>query len=245
MNQILVTEKLYVTPELKRKKKIYRFCFILSVIIIIGLISFYIYSEYKRNKDEEISQDILSEIESNNVPVDEEMEETWEIIVSTIETDAQAEEETEATTSSSDGTQYGTYAASDGNEYETVGTIKIPIIDLSYPILAETTTELLKISPCKFYGPNPNEVGNLCIAGHNYKNDKFFSNVSELDTGDIIKITDTSGTTLSYSVYDMYVVDPEDTSCTSQLTDGKKIVTLITCTDDNEQRYIVQAKEIT
>ena len=27
MNQILVTKKLYITPELKRKKKIYKFYF--------------------------------------------------------------------------------------------------------------------------------------------------------------------------------------------------------------------------
>ena len=30
MNQILVTKKLYITPELKRKKKIYKFDFLLS-----------------------------------------------------------------------------------------------------------------------------------------------------------------------------------------------------------------------
>ena len=30
MNQILVTEKLYVTPELKRKKKMYKLYFLIS-----------------------------------------------------------------------------------------------------------------------------------------------------------------------------------------------------------------------
>ena len=34
MNQILVTEKLYITPELKRKKKIYKFNFIISVFFV-------------------------------------------------------------------------------------------------------------------------------------------------------------------------------------------------------------------
>ena len=33
MNQILVTEKLYVTPELKRKKKVYKFNFIISIFM--------------------------------------------------------------------------------------------------------------------------------------------------------------------------------------------------------------------
>ena len=40
MNQILVTEKLYITPELKRKKKIYKFYFIISEIIELILKTF-------------------------------------------------------------------------------------------------------------------------------------------------------------------------------------------------------------
>ena len=34
MNQILVTEKLYITPEIKRKKRMYKIRFFLSVHII-------------------------------------------------------------------------------------------------------------------------------------------------------------------------------------------------------------------
>ena len=60
MNQILVTEKIYVTPELRRKKKMYKILLILSIFSIISLFSIYIYAEYDRNKEEEISEDILS-----------------------------------------------------------------------------------------------------------------------------------------------------------------------------------------
>ena len=63
MNQILVTEKLYVTPELKRKKKIYKLYFFLSVFLVCSLFSYYIYAEYDRNKNEEISREILSSID--------------------------------------------------------------------------------------------------------------------------------------------------------------------------------------
>ena len=31
----------------------------------------------------------------------------------------------------------------------------------------------------------PNEIGNLCIAGHNYVDYKFFSRVNELEKGDV------------------------------------------------------------
>ena len=56
MNQILVTEKLYVTPELRRKKKLFNFQFFLCVFLSCLLFSYYIYAEYDRGKSEEVSQ---------------------------------------------------------------------------------------------------------------------------------------------------------------------------------------------
>ena len=61
MNQILVTEKLYITPEIKRKKKVYKFEFLISLIVVCVLSSYYIYAEYNKNKDEAVSQDILAQ----------------------------------------------------------------------------------------------------------------------------------------------------------------------------------------
>ena len=62
MNQILVTEKLYVTPELKQKKKVYKFNFIISIFLVIVLASLYVYAEYDRNKGEQTSKQILKKI---------------------------------------------------------------------------------------------------------------------------------------------------------------------------------------
>ena len=62
MNQILITEKLYITPELKRKKFIYKIEFFLSVFLVCLLFSYYIYAEYDRNKTEQVSQDILAQL---------------------------------------------------------------------------------------------------------------------------------------------------------------------------------------
>ena len=59
MNQILITEKIYITPELKKKKRMYKFNFIISIILIVVLFSFYAYAEYDRNKTADISQEIL------------------------------------------------------------------------------------------------------------------------------------------------------------------------------------------
>ena len=106
------------------------------------------------------------------------------------------------------------------------------------------TEELLKISPIKFHGYDPNEIGNFCIAGHNYRNSKFFSKVPTLEVGDIVKLTDLTNRTITYEVYDIHSVEPNNRNDTTQLTGGKKEVTLITCTDDSKERIIVKCREV-
>ena len=62
MNQILVTQKLYITPEIKRKKLIYKLELFMSVFLVCLLFSYYIYAEYDRNKSEQVSKEILEQI---------------------------------------------------------------------------------------------------------------------------------------------------------------------------------------
>ena len=58
MNQILVSEKLYITPELKRKKRMYKIDFFISVFLVSILFSYYIYAEYDRTSSDK-SEEIL------------------------------------------------------------------------------------------------------------------------------------------------------------------------------------------
>ena len=125
-----------------------------------------------------------------------------------------------------------------------IGIIQIDKINLNYSILSICNNELLDISVCRFAGPMPNEIGNLCIAGHNYVDYNFFSRINELDINDKIKIYDLSGNYIEYSIYDIYETHSDDTSCTFQDTNNKKIVTLITCNNVNGKRLIIHAKEI-
>lgn len=253
MNQILVSEKLYITPELKRKKRMYKIDFFISVFLVCILFSYYIYAEYDKNKNEAISQEILSNLSfednitddttikfsNNSVVVILNTEDPFEVVYSEPIEEPEEQPSTE--------TQYDNInwlRTNNGTEYYVLATIKIPSIDCTYPILNQSTEELLKISPCKFWGAEPNEVGNFCIVGHNYRSDKFFSHVPTLSIGDRIEITDLTNRTLVYEIYDKYVVEPEDTTCTSQRTNGRKEVTLITCTNDSKQRVIVKAKEV-
>lgn len=245
MNQILVTEKLYVTPELKRKKKMYKINLIISIILVVVLFSICAYAEYDRNKNADISQDILTQMKTAEKTLDNTTVKSDVLVVSLDQEindnipDAVEEPPVENTDE-----KFETEITIDGDTYLTVGSISIPKINVDYPILSETSKSLLKVSVCKFWGCYPNQVGNLCIAGHNYRNKRFFSKVLTLVNGDIIEITDLNQNTVKYSVYDKYTVDEDNVSCTSQLTNGEKIVTLITCTNDSKQRVIVQAREI-
>lgn len=271
MNQILITKKLYITPELKRKKKIYKFDFFLSIFLLCILLSACIYSEYARNKEEGMSKEILANLDipsedptvaKNNVLVvvlNDNKENT------NVNNNNNSNNNSNSNNNNSNGgssnnrnnnsqqvrvSNTNMQSTRDGYRYATIGTVDIPKINLSYPILdgetdsAEETEALLKIAPTKFWGPEPNEVGNFCIVGHNYRNSLFFSKVPTLENGDIIQITDLSGRTVEYRIYNKYQVDPTDVTCTTQLTNGQKEVTLITCTNDSQYRVIVKGREI-
>ena len=69
------------------------------------------------------------------------------------------------------------------------------------------------------------------------------SKLPNIKIGDIIKITDKKGKTIDYKVYETKTIDPNDASCTSQKTDGKKEVTVITCIDNGKNRFYAKARE--
>lgn len=127
--------------------------------------------------------------------------------------------------------------------YEVDSKLEIPKIELETYILKDFSKETLNMSVTKFWGCKPNTIGNYCIAGHNFKNKNMFHNLKKLKRNDNLFIIDNKVGKVEYEVYDVYKVFPEDTSCLEQETNGKKEVTLITCTSDSEERIIVKATE--
>jgi len=238
MNQILITKKLYVTPELRRKRKIYKIEFALSLIVIFFLGSYYIYADYDRNKSEQVSQEILAQIDyagtkQDNTTASKESD----ILVVAID-DEEPEEQPETPEQPNPPTNPEI-------PYQTESVLDIPSLGINYPVLSEQSDELLKISLNKYWGPNPNEIGNYCIVGHNYKNGKMFGKLNQIQNGDTVTLTNlANGKTLQYEVYNKYIVEPEDRTCTSQLTGGYKELTLITCTNYGQQRLVVKCREI-
>lgn len=124
-----------------------------------------------------------------------------------------------------------------------VGNIEIPKISLDIPILEKVTKASLQESVAFLYGTGINKVGNTVIIGHNLKDGRFFSNLSQLTNGDYIKITDNEDNIVNYKIYNIETLNPEDTSFYNRDTNGKREITLSTSTDDSTSRLVVFAKE--
>ena len=71
-----------------------------------------------------------------------------------------------------------------------------------------------------------------------------FSNTKKLKIGDEIVLTDLSGKTLKYRIFDKYIIEPNDVSCTESVNKDQREVTLITCTNGRRNRLVIKANEI-
>ena len=87
----------------------------------------------------------------------------------------------------------------------------------------------------------PDSKSNLCIAAHNYNDDRFFGKIFLLRNNDKIIIKDNSNNQFTYYVYDKYEVKEDDLS---PISDNKLFceLTLITCNNFNNNRLIIKAK---
>lgn len=123
------------------------------------------------------------------------------------------------------------------------GIIEIPKINVYYPVFANLNEELLKVSPCKFYGKDLKSNGNICIAGHNYNNSKFFSNLPLLEIHDEIFVYDNFGEKYVYTIFDFYEVNSSDLTPIFNYEPMSKELTLITCNNLNSNRFVIKAKQ--
>ncbi|MBS6252384.1 MAG: sortase [Clostridium sp.] len=127
------------------------------------------------------------------------------------------------------------------NGYPVIAKLEIEKINLDTLVLKEHNKQTLATSVTKFFGANPNEIGNFCIAGHNYITKNMFHNLKKVNVGDKIKLTDLTERSINYKVYKKSTVLPNETKCLSQKTNGRTELTLITCTTDSSKRIVIKA----
>lgn len=209
---------------------------ILSIILLVSMIGISSYLIYDKEQEEKIPQ--RYNLSSNVVQTSESIQihtKENQNLVSIKPNVIEEEKEQVSNLVNTIPTEY--------RGYDVDAKLEIPSIDLETYVLKNYSTNALLISVTKFFGGDPNEIGNYCISGHNFKNSNMFRNLKKLKLKDEIILTDQKNRTYQYEIYDIYKVLPEETSSLSQKTNGKTIMTLITCTSDSKERIIVQAEK--
>lgn len=127
-------------------------------------------------------------------------------------------------------------------EFTPIAKLQIDEIGLNLSVLSEWSYDLLDISVNKFIGPEPNEAGNFIIIGHNYLGGAHFGKLHLLDIGDLIDLTDLSGGQITYEIYEILTIKPNETE--KLTTKENRTVTLVTCTPNGELRVVIKSKEV-
>lgn len=211
---------------------------VIVIIAIIALLGFLAFDYIQKINTTKQASDFVEDYEGDiNTGEQNVVENNSENV--TLDNTAETPIETTGTSGTSTKKKY--------NGYTVVGTMKIPAINLEYPIVEEVTGPALEKALVALYpsGDNLNLPGNTVVIGHNYRNGTFFSNLKKLSNGAKIYVTDYRGTSVTYEVYNKFETSSTDTSFYNRDTNGLAELTLSTCTDaSNDQRTIIFAKQI-
>ena len=208
---------------------------ILIVIIlgIVGFLAYYFITNYLVLKEAEEAVDSFEEI-VEELPKENVIENT---VVEPQNNQTVATTQNKTTTS---GTRRTT---SSYRGYNMIGTIQIPKTKVKAPVVDKVTVKSISAAVGILYGPGLNEVGNTVLVAHNYRNGTFFSNNKKLVIGDKIYITDATGRKKENNVYNTYTTSDMDFSYATRDTNGKREISLSTCTTDASKRLVIWARE--
>jgi sortase A len=121
--------------------------------------------------------------------------------------------------------------------YDCIGILSVPVLDLELPVLSEWSYAKLKKAPCHYYGTCYEE--NFVIAAHNYKS--HFGRLSELQAGDLIVFTDAHGVDHHYEVVLLETLPKE---ATKEMIAGGFDLSLYTCTTGGTGRVTVRCRAV-
>lgn len=137
MNQILNSNEDFIkeleTRKFNPKRAFFKYQFVICCILTLVFTVYYICLQYEKKQNEALAYEIVDNFSITNLY-----------------------ENTDTYTANriSNENVYKT----DRSIFSVIGLIEIKSIGVYYPIINEFSYELLKIAPCKFVGPNPNEI---------------------------------------------------------------------------------------
>lgn len=122
-------------------------------------------------------------------------------------------------------------------QYDCIGIISIPILEIELPVLTNWNYTKLKMAPCLYYGSY--YKSDFVIAAHNYRS--HFGRLSELKEKDIVLFTDVSGNVYYYEVI---LIETLPGNATKEMITSGFDLSLYTCTPGGENRVTVRCNRI-
>ena len=201
-------------------------CILLGVLCLLGAVGIVVYNRWEAENAAQVTQTLLQElqvlqpsqpaVEGNGVgstAQEEQFSATEELPVP------------------------GEMATVRLGDYDCIGILSIPVLELELPVLTDWSYEKLKKAPCLYYGSyyEPDFV----IAAHNY--DSHFGRLPRLQAGDLVVFTDVQGTAHCYEVVLLETLPKE---ATGEMIASGFDLSLYTCTPGGGSRVTVRCKVV-
>lgn len=127
------------------------------------------------------------------------------------------------------------------NKEHVIGGIYAPSVGLNMPIMYGLSQGVLLSSAGTMKRDQQMGMGNYSLIGHNSKNpNALFAPTHRLHVGELVYVTNKQQVFV-YQVQDNRVVQPSEIDVIDDVA-GKKMLTLLSCTDDGTERVLVQAE---
>lgn len=186
----------------------------LGLVCLLISLGFVVYNRYEASQGEKASQALLQDVQTNMM--EEKLPE-------------QTQPLPEAALRQMQTVPVG--------DYESIGVLSIPVLELELPVLTQWNYVKLKDAPCLYYGSY--YAPDFVIAAHNYPS--HFGRLSQLQPGDLVTFTDVTGVVRCYQVVLLETLPP--TATEEMITSGFDL-SLYTCTTGGGSRVTVRCSAI-
>ena len=198
------------------------FCIFLGLVCILISVGFVIYNRMEAQNGEVYSQTLLQNVQENMAEATQPETEHGEHTFGEIPPETVPRE----------------MLTVPAGEYESVGVLSIPVLELELPVLTDWSYEKLRKAPCHYYGSC--YEADFVIAAHNYAS--HFGRLSQLQAGDLVLFTDVTGQTHCYEVVLVETLSP--TAIEEMIASGFDL-TLYTCTPGGGNRVTLRCRRVT
>ena len=198
-------------------------CIILGLCCLITSVGFIVYNYWEEENAQNASKNILQDVQKNILDNTRKESVLGESIQDKFEeknVDIPQEMLTEKV-----------------GDYDCIGVLSIPVLELELPVLTDWSYAKLKIAPCHYFGSYYEK--DFVIAAHNYQS--HFGRLSELQPNDLILFTDISGTSYCYEVV---LLETLPGNATEEMITSGFDLSLYTCTPGGANRVTVRCNTV-